>query len=432
MVASSSKHDAPFLTYLTVFKSRLAVGNLLLPITGYNFTPDPALDRALTRLLSERVDVRVDSAEAAPLLEHLLQKKVIGATIHKRGRYGDWTLRRLEDGRYDIRYRGEARDVLSVFRTDMWMSDPRLRSTIGVPTPDNAGEVIELCHQLRLLTRTKNSWTSAGHTAAQLRLHGSSSGTSESNPFVLGLEAAVLLRQIIAHDLLLFREVVREVCARPGLFSRDEIAGCLPEIAERAYRAAKSTKVSPEALKSSRNFVQQLRQTAARAKQAPRGPGVLEHRTSPRLEWLTDLGALHKDGLAKNGFDYHRTADCEMLLRLLDAIDDQLFAVEDAACAFWSSSACWKSYRATLPVHGELSVALRKSYSLLKRSVGPSPIRDVCFAALLIHGNSEIGMRQGVEQLVGMAAGTAGITLSGGRYSGAPEFVHFSTAALGD
>jgi hypothetical protein len=67
----------------------------------------------------------------------------------------------------------------------------------------------------------------------------------------------------------------------------------------------------------------------------------------------------------------------------------------------------------------------------MERSVGPAPIREVCFAAAVLAPRLRETHAQFVEALLEWAASTNGITVSGGRYRRTPELVHMSSDLLG-
>src|SRR5262249_2300164 len=113
------------------------------------------------------------------------------------------------------------------------------------------------------------------------------------------------------------------------------------------------------------------------------GPGVFEHRTAPRLEWLGDLGALTKQGLPKNGFSYFVTPDAKVLL---DSIDQHLSTddwPDEAALRYWRNASLWESWRRALPAM-DLRRAILRGYRLMERAIGPAPIREVCFGAAVL------------------------------------------------
>src|SRR5262249_32754995 len=160
--------------------------------------------------------------------------------------------------------------------------------------------ILELCVQLNLMSKSKNTWTSAGQLTVGLR---ELNPGPPNNPMVLGLEVVALLRQVIDRDGLLVRELLRE-CADAQEIARDRVALSLPDIAARALASAQKLRLAPPVLAEGKKFLALLQKTAAKRASASRAPGVLEHRTSPRLEWLTDFGAFTKRGKPRNSFEY--------------------------------------------------------------------------------------------------------------------------------
>ena len=428
-MAGSSFRDAPFLTYLTVFSSRLGITNIVLSITSFAYTPTPTLERQLKRLLSGRSELSTADSSYRRVFDYLQEKHVIGGDSPMRGRYSDWTLKG-DGGSFSATYRGKLAANLSVFQTDVWLADDRIPSTIGVPTPENVSETIDLNHQLQLLTRAKNSWTAAGHAVVKLREKATTSGVDTSNPFVLTLERIALLRQVIAKDGLLLQEILSRIVKYGGQFSRDDVAGDLLECARCAYRHAQELRYSPPSLAEARSFVELLRRTAEKFKGQRGGPGVLEHRTAPRLEWLTDLGALSKNE-PRNSFRYTTNSDTELLSHLISELLERPYGPEEIALAFWRTSESTRDLRTAIS-NPDLShrEVLSESYQLLQRSVGPAPLNEICFVALALKGD-EGDMSRIVRHAIEWAEAEAGVTLSGGRFTRVPEFIHIAAPLLG-
>src|SRR5262249_48090999 len=246
-------------------------------LTSFAYQPGVSLTRTLKQRLSATVSLSVTESSNWPVFEYLLEKNVIGASPRAGGRYKDYCLVKTAVGYGAFRGPKPILD-LPVFETDLWMSHSALPSTIGVPTPENSEEVLEFCFQLGLLTRTKNTWTAAGQLVANLRQH--YAAAVPENPFVLGLEAMGLLRQILDRDGLLIRELIRELLLLPEPTSRDNVALKLQTIATRAVAAAAALRIPGPVLGEGKKFIQLLKSTTAKyEKSAPgketRGPGVL-------------------------------------------------------------------------------------------------------------------------------------------------------------
>ncbi len=428
MGASSYKGQAPFLTYLTVFKSRLGVVNIVLPLTGFAYQPGPTLSRRLKERLSQLVSLRLADPRAAPVFQYLIEKKLVSAGERKTGRYKDFSLSKTSRGWEAIDRCGAALSEVAVFQTDVWLADPAIESTIGVPTSENSDEALELCFQLNLLSKSKSTWTAAGQLTTGLR---SLSPQSSDNPMLLGLEVVALLRQVIEEDGLLLRELLQHLRKTAGAITRDGVALHLAPIAESALAAAHALRVPPPVLAEGKKFVALLKRTSANRAAASRAPGVLEHRTSPRLEWLTDFGALTKHGTPKNSFEYSLTPDAVTLLELLDRDASTPHWPDDVALGYWRRSTHWANARSRLsPI--DLRTALRHGYRIMQRSVGPTAIREVCLAAGVLAPHLEQSLEEFSAHLVDWAAAEQGITVSGGRYTRRPELIHMTGEVLGE
>lgn len=241
---------------------------------------------------------------------------------------------------------------------------------------------------------------------------------------VLGLEVVALLRQVLDRDGLLLRELLRE-CVAVRDVVRDKIALRLPDVATRAMAAAEAAHFAPPVIAEGKKFVRLLHKTAAKRGSASRAPGVLEHRTSPRLEWLTDFGALTKHGRPRNAFEYSVTDDASLLLSLLDDTPQGVRWSDTVALSYWRQASMWSTARATLP-HFDLRDALLAGYRVMQRSVGPTSIRDACLVAGVLAPALSLAAEDIEAALIEWASSESRITVSGGRYSRQPELVHIS------
>jgi hypothetical protein len=425
-VASNSRSDAPFLTYLTVFKSRLGLINFVIPITGLAYMPSATLLRRLKGVIGEQLAVDVGDPKWSYVFDYLVEKKLIGTSSRLRGRYTDFSLAKAGGGWIATGKNGEQAKSVSVFRVDVFMADPTLPSTVGVPTVENSDEALELCFQLNLLSRLKCTWTAAGQLIDGLRKR---TPTATENPLRLGLEGIALLRQVLEVDGLIICEILRYITSQSSPLRRDSVALHLPDIVRNALAVAKTLRLAPPVLTAGKRFLDQVVTTAGDRASASTAPGVLEHRTSPRLEWLCDFGVLSKHSRPRNAFEYDVTTDALLLLKILDETSHGIHWADEAALKFWRDSSYWKPIREQLsPV--ALRPALLAGYRVMKRSVGPASIRDTCFAALSMAPTLSLGLDEAISAVVDWATSESHITLSGGRYTRSPELLHIGEPLL--
>jgi hypothetical protein len=371
------------------------------------------------------MDVDTTDLANVPLFEYLQEKRLVGHGERKTGRYTEFTFKK-DSILQVVDTAGNPLASAKVFRTDVWLSDPAVASTIGVPTVENVEELLDLCFQLGLLLRTKSTWTAAGQLTTGLR---TSTPGLPPNPMVLGLEALALLRQVLEKDGLMLREVLREACSAAGPITRDAMALRLSGIASRALASSRQLQLPSDLISEGKKFVELIEQTIRKRAQASRAPGVLEHRVSPRLEWLVDFGALTKQGLPRNAFEYQVSPDAQLLLGLLDSNAGAPFWADNAALGYWRTATHWASLRGRIPSY-DVRSALRRGYALMKRSVGPSAIREVCFSAGILLPSRELTIEALNQELSAWAAAEPRITLSGGRFTRKPELVHMTNEFL--
>lgn len=416
------------LTYLTVFKARLGTCNIALDLTGFAHQPTQALSRRLGEALARTIDVPV-GPESAGVLEYLAEKQLVTSNIRASGRYKG--LRFCGDAapwRAVCDKTGRRLNQLPVFETDFWLSAPAVPSTVGVPTPQNVTEALELPFQLRLLSRSKNTWTSGGHLLSALR-EVDNERPEPQNPFLLGADGIGYLRQLLSEDGILLQELLRTIRDLPSRFSRDDVSARFHEVVDRSLARAHEAGVKGTELKELRAFRDLISSTADRARRrsGATGPGVLEHRVAPRLEWLTDLGYLTKAGLARNGFEYRTEDALSRLLDVLDAGEGDPRAADDIATHEWISAPHWKGPRDRVR-SPKPAQAYGLAYDALKRRIGPTPLREVAFvAALLLGAHSATQVR---SDLVDLAGQYDGISLAGGRFTREPENIVMSGSAV--
>jgi hypothetical protein len=417
---------APFLSYLTVFRSRLGLVNLVLDVTPLGHQPDRALRRRVLHVLEERVELDLDDVNNDAVFQYLVDKKMLGGNPRSGGRYRGIALTRSNEGVWHAESALQgALTRIPIHQTDLWFADSEMPSTIGVPTPDNVKEVIEFAFQLHILDRSKNSWTSSGHLVNGLRNMTVSQLANSANPFLLGAESAALLWILLERDGLFLRELLRFLSGR-DIIRRDDVADALPTLADRAIDAASILRLPSQSITEGRKLVSSLSEVDSTGK--ARAPGVREHRSSPRLEWLTDLGYLSKDGLPKNAFEYRVSADVTHLLSLLDgAIEAGGDWCFNAALSAWRVNSYWEDLRAATTA-SNASTALGWAYATLRRPIGPAPLRHVAFLTGLLF--PDIEPNEAVTQVISLTQETPGASLSGGRMTRSPENIYLTDESL--
>src|SRR5262245_8952473 len=90
MAASSfnlADSPEPFFRYLTVFRSRLGLANLVLAVTTVGPEPDRALRRRIRQVLEHQTSLSLGDSSNEAVLEYLVQKKIVGSIIRSSGRY---------------------------------------------------------------------------------------------------------------------------------------------------------------------------------------------------------------------------------------------------------------------------------------------------------------------------------------------------------
>jgi hypothetical protein len=398
---------APILTYVTIFRSRLGGLNLVLQLSGFGNKSTAMLDRSIKKVLGATTEVQADDPDYPALSDYLRAKK-----------------------RLPPRGEGGPDPILRIQQQDRWLSDPRIPSTIGAPTVENAGELIEFAQQFRVVVRATNAWTAAGQLIVSLR----QMGDGGTNPYLLAREAPALLRQFVNVDGPMIQALAEYLSSQHGSITRDSVATGFPSIVELAVDRSRTLRLAPPDLREVLAFRKVIRDQGSssrprvrsipirsRASSARRAPGVLEHRTTPRLEWLVDLGYLSKSGLPRNGFTYQPTESLVRLRNSLAATPADATWAEEIAVREWHAHPDWARSRDEM-ARGGLSEAFRAAYGMLRRPIGPAPLKEVVFATALGDRDAR-GYAATFEWVVEHARSTPGLTLSRGRYSREPTSI---------
>jgi hypothetical protein len=424
----------PFLTYLTVFKSRLGIANMAVPMTGFQHQPSPLVMRNLRKILEEREQLPLNH-DFDWVFEYLTEKKIVTGSRKRGTRYYGYSLARKGQD-WEVISGRETKDSLPVYTTDLWMADPRVPSTIGVPTPDNVNEALELVYQLQIISTRTNSWTSAGNLLSSLRGAWSPDEVDLTNPFIIRAEGICLLRQVLREDGLIIRPLLQKICEHESeIFTRDSISHGFLGIVQSAVYDVKRLSFQPPLVREAQEHLALIRKTAQRLESpkhtrgktpGSRGPGVLEHRVAPRLEWLTDVGVLTKSGVPKNSFQYKKTPWAAVLLESLSrnpAID-----ADEASLDQWYSNPLWASPREHLK-GPTVNHGFSRAYRMMQRRIGPTSLNEVAFLGALF-SPEKLAFAEAQSRLIDLAQSTEGATLSGGRYRRGPENIHMTEDAL--
>ncbi len=383
----------------------------MLQLTSSGFTPDITLVRKLSQTIKATTTADLGSPAQHDLVDYLVEKGFLRRRTGRGAKYrvalpDDWPATPLPPAEIQC--------------VDIWMAAPEVRSTVGTPTVDNATEYVELATQLGYLTKAKRNWTATGQAVTRLRTI-----EQTSNPFVLDGDGLLAFRQLLASDGLMLEPLLRHLIPWVGReVARDMVAGDLFVLTcEEALSRARTLRFSSRDLSALRELVKTVQRTMAKREKSSGGPGVLEHRVTPRLEWMVDLGVLDKAGPARNSFTYRTAAIVPSLVAAMADFDPRNAQDVDELALVW--------WRLRGPAHsagaasGAVSnrEALRAAYEVTRRPVGPAAIRETVLIASSWSDDTLTNMR---AELLAWATEDPRVTVSGARYSRSPELVHMA------
>lgn len=407
------------LTYSTVFRSRLGALNLALECSDRSFAARARIKRNLENKLKQTRVVSRDDAAWTPLVGYLVEK---GFVSKAKGGKAKYKFRYEKDPAGPIRLfdaKGAELREVTVAIADVWLSDDRIRSTIGVPTVENVEEVLDFAIQLEIISASKGNWTSAGKIASELR------GADEANPFIPGAEVALFARTLFQRDGWLLKPMVQRLGGLPRLFTREDMIGQFGDIVGDVEAIVGVAIKDKDQLKEFAAFLELVRKNLKKRadKEADEtiNLGVLEHRVSPRLEWLTDLRVLAKE--QKNAFSYMLGEDYETMVRAVEYIGESESSRDEAALRFLTQSS-WARHELSGRAEADPFRAMMNAYALVRPPVGPARIDDVCFMAGLLMRDADRTMDACRDHVLELSRTQEGITVSGDRFTKAPRLVH--------
>jgi len=404
-----------FIPYLTVFQSRLGLLGVVSQCAGEQAQQRVQLIRRVTReLFTQKAVSRMDSAWPL-VVDYLNKKSQLTKNAKKTGPYKGL---RLAAGGEIVDVAGKPVYDLMVNQADLWMADASTRSTIGAPTEPNLEEYCNLAVTFGLLSENNNNVRPLGRASVLLKNFASCA----SSPFALGLEAVILLRSIIASDAAVMHPFVEGLSVLGSEFTRDHAASLLPDLYLVALEKLRSRRAPSEILRECKKAIEPVVSAGARRVQLQdsgktESLGVLEHRTSPRLEWLVDLGVLEKPIGERNTFVYRPSSDLAVLRTAFTESngDSPLLYAEECARRYFQHACFFQRVRNRVSVN-PLTTAIGIAYRLLRRPVGPVALRDLSLCASLFARNS-ISVTEVEASVRESGRSDARIRLSGDRFS---------------
>lgn len=416
----------PFLGYLTVFRSRLGAQNLVVDAAGSVAQDRVQIERKLARAIAAERSIDTASEEGRRVLSYLIEKGFLGRQAQTEGRY-----RGLVASGHDTVEDREGRVVanLKTSVVDCWLAEPCVRSTVGAPTAPNLPELVAFGQQLGLISSSKNSQTPLGFMMSRLR---ATSEDGTDNPFCLGLELLALTRALSAADGAILWKMATALSDRKTI-ARDELQMQIHTFYRQAYEDLRIANADVQLRKQARELSETIEEAVARAvslkaASKTKAVGVLEHRTAPRLEWLTDLGALSKEG-PRNVFSYNVTSDCALLASVVKSAEGAARPHEVIALEYFRGATVSAKLREQFRF-ASLRDALVWSYKTLSRPIGPAPIAEVALLGAAVTWPKTITVDAAFDEIIEWARSDPAIKVSGSRYVKSPELMHIDSRRL--
>jgi hypothetical protein len=106
----------------------------------------------------------------------------------------------------------------------------------------------------------------------------------------------------------------------------------------------------------------------------------------------------------------------------MDEFVGQDYGADAVAVSQWQSNPMWADLLARAATKSRVE-SFQDAYSLMRRRIGPVPLREVAVAAALMT-RERASFTATLDALIVFAQKTDGATLSGGRYRRSPENIY--------
>ena len=399
-----------FISYTTLFRSRLGIMIPILQTIGSRTHRPENLIRALKKEFFENVTIKSTDQDWQSVKSYLVEKGYISTKPKILGRFKGISCRRPDNGEIKLSKDSTEIHELNITRLDHWYSQPYMLSTIGVPTEDNLDEYLEMCLDFKVVNKNFQSLR-LGNTIQKILLQVNKDKIFEPN---LSNLKPYFLKLLLESDFYIIFAMLKSIGSSNQKFTRDDIVRQFPDIAQDALKICENVIKSQNINRDLKKFCKLIKETSEKSKKKGNsgGPGVLEHRVTPRLEWLVDLGILSKTGFKRNSFNYKSTEVLSKLTILLEQV------LKDNS----------KLMEAVLSV-GEFDLNkdgnfkdLIEAYKILSGTIGSVSIDDLIMTTCI---NSKITNPRDLRQILMERKDDKGVRFTGGRYSRQAEFVWF-------
>lgn len=400
-----------FLQYVTIFRSRLGLLNLVIKLCEGSQMPKPTLERRLQRELFRELSITSDDPHWNDVIWYLVSKGYIGKKPKAKGFFKGISYKGKEYPRL-LGQDGEIHE-LKIRQIDYWLSFSDVPSTIGAPTTENISELIDFAISVRLINKNIRPIRVGSYLKQYIQSY------AADNPFLIGHISTVYFKILIEVDGPMLLSFVQEIELFGSEFSRSDVVARFPQIVRRAQAEIQERDGSPESRKAIKDFVRLVDSTTEQYRKKglsnANAPGVLEHRVTPRLEWLVDLGFLHKYEDSKNAFSYRKGERFSVLAKCCKNFEpDVQFLLPLSVNEAW-----------TREPPGFRDIV--NTYRLLASNLGAVEIDELAFFACVMRQSQ--AYRETVSSILSMADNPA-VRFQGGRYSRNAQYVSINLKKL--
>jgi hypothetical protein len=398
-----------FISYTTLFRSRLGIIIPILQIIGSRTHHSENLIRKVKEIFFEKIPVNCKDKDWGLVKVYLTEKGYISKRPQVSGRFKNISY--CEDGR-KIKLLKDSFELqeINITRLDRWFSQPYMLSTIGVPTEDNLHEYLEMCLNFRVVNRSFKSLR-VGNTIQKILSQASDEKYFEPN--ISNLKP-YFLKILLESDYFIILALLKKINTSSTEFSRNDIVLEFADIVQDALKICESVVKNQDINRDMKKFFKLIKETKEKSKKKENssGPGVLEHRVTPRLEWLVDLGVLDKTGVKRNSFNYKSTEVLPNLVILLEKVlTDSSKLMEAVLCVGEIDSTSDGNFE-----------DLISAYRIISGGIGSVSIDDLIMTACI---NSRSAAPRNFRQILMERKNDKGIRFTGGRFSRKAEFVWF-------
>ena len=404
--------DDALIEYTNVFRSRIAHGNLVARHNDNRQKDLSIIERRIQGRAFRIEDISSDDKSWKSVITYLVDKGFLGKKPKKSGRYKGMFVRE-ESGELFVYRDDEVMTKIPITLVDAYFSDLRVRSTVGVPTSENLGEAVGASIDFGFCNKRGQNLRLADLMLGITSLV----GQSEENPYVVDKLDILYFYSIIRSDFFVFLSICQRIRGESE-FDRNDMIHSFPEVVNGAVGIAERYFPRRSVMRTLKKYSRLMETSLLKfGDEKMRGPGVLEHRLTPRLEFLVDIGFLRKND-KRNSFSYHVEDSCKEFVERIHGTENKLDFINVMRAYIFSR------------LGGDVPIDfsdIARVYNEIGPRVGSISIEHLAIAVLSVHRTADV---QSFFDSLFAKGHEKYVRFTGGRYNRSAEYVWIDTKSV--